>query len=108
MTESSKSNLRSHITEAHMDPNNWKVMNVLRAFHFFSKIFAAAIRLAGADPKSEIHGTKEHPTQTWKLTTAFAEEMDKFIDATNAYKLVFRIPTKRLLSSRNPHTLKKR
>ena len=101
--KSPTSNLLSHITEAHMDPNNWEVMNVLRAFHFFSKRFATAIRLAGADPKSEIHGTKEHPTQTWKLTAAFAEEMDKFIDATNAYKLVFHNPAKRPLSSKNPH-----
>lgn len=43
------SNLLSHITEAHMAPNNWESMNVKRAFQMFSRRFAAAIETAGND-----------------------------------------------------------
>ena len=59
----STSNLLNHITEAHMDPNSWEVVNVKRAFQFFSKKYAKALRLAGADPQCQIHGTGKKPAQ---------------------------------------------
>jgi len=41
------SNLLSHITEAHIHPNNFESMNVKRAFQILSHTFAAAIKTAG-------------------------------------------------------------
>lgn len=48
----SSSQLLSHITDMHMNPSNWEVINVQRDFQFFSKRFSTAIIVAGEDPKS--------------------------------------------------------
>ena len=47
-----------------MAPNNWEVMNVERAMHFFSKRFGKAIRLAGEDDASGM--TPMGQTITWE------------------------------------------
>ena len=103
--KSTTSNLLGHITDVHMAPNNWVVMNVERAMNFFSKRFAAAIWLSGrdtGDKENKIH-RKDGKPDTWERTANFAEELDKVIDATNAYRLIFRNPAKRPLSLRNPY-----
>lgn len=99
----SSSQLLSHITDIHMAPNNWEVMNVQRAFQMLGKRFAKAIILAGKDPKS---GLQESEPCTWEKTAVFIEEMDKVIDAANSYKLIFHNPQKRPLSHRNPEIYK--
>jgi len=88
------SNLLSHITEAHIYPNNFESMNVKRAFQILSHTFAAAIKTAG-------HG-KQLDTITWQATVDFAERLNKIIDACNAYSINISVGGKRPLSSKNP------
>lgn len=88
------SNLLSHITEAHIRPNNFEKMNVKRAFQLFSHTFAAAIRTAGQGKVLE--------TNTWDATAEFTENLNKVIDACNSYSLNMTHGGKRPLSFKNP------
>ena len=88
------SNLLSHITKAHIRPNNFESMNVKRAFQIFSHTFASAIKKAGHE--------RELNTTTWQETADFAERLNNVIDACNAYSLKISFGGKRSLSSKNP------
>jgi len=88
------SNLLSHITEAHIYPNNFEAMNVKRTFQLFSHTFAAAIKTAGHE--------KELNTETWEATADFAERINNVIDACNSYSVKVTYGGKRPLSSKNP------
>lgn len=91
----STSNLLSHITQAHLFPTSFQVMNVKRAFQVLSHTFASAISTAGNDPQGL-------QSKTWRSSAAFAERMNKVIDSCNAYRLLNANPAKRPLSDRNP------
>ena len=87
----SSSRLLSHITDAHLNPNAFEGMNVLRPMQVFSRKFASAIRTAGKDP----HGLK---SDTWENSANFAEKLDTVIDYCNAYHLRYGESRKRPLS----------
>jgi len=88
------SNLLSHITEAHIYPNNFEAMNVKRTFQLFSHTFAAAIKTPGHE--------KELNTETWEATADFAERINNVIDACNSYSVKVTYGGKRPLSPKNP------
>lgn len=88
------SNLLSHITETHMNPNTFEAINVKRAFQLFSHRFLAAIKTAG-------YG-KQLNTNTWQATADFAERLNDVIDACNSYSLKVTFGGKRPLSKKNP------
>ncbi|EFN75251.1 Transposable element P transposase, partial [Harpegnathos saltator] len=87
------SNLLFHITEAHIRPNTFEVMNVKRAFQLFSRTFSAAIKTAGNE--------QELNTSTWQATADFAERINNIIDACNSYSLKITFGGKRPLSANN-------
>lgn len=73
------SNLLNHITYTHFYPNNFKVMNVKRAFQMLSARFAAAISTAG-----QSNALKSF---SWKASAEFVYRINKVIDAMNVYHL---------------------
>ena len=88
------SNLLSHITEAHIRPNNFEAMRVNLAFQLLSHSMGCAIKTAGNE--------NELDTETWEATADFAERMNNIIDACNSYSIKMRFGGKRPLSSKNP------
>lgn len=92
------SNLLSHLSQTHFDPNSFEAMNVKRAFQLLSLRMSSAIKLAGPNGLQ---------STTWKKSAEFSEYMNAVIDAFNSRNEKCRNPLKRIISDRNPEILER-